>query len=231
MRFPSLQGDILMSGGWVISSLLLWVFVLFLGFMLLGVLRALALMRWRLEQLEATTPSRVGRSGLKPGQKAPDFTLPSVSGGDVSLHDFAGRQLLLVFTQSGCGPCRRVAPDLNRLQDAGEVQVVLINNGDPEATRKWAAEVQARFPVLQQEKFSVSRRYQTYATPFAFLIDPQGVIASKGIINNAQHIGFVLSRARPGSKADESDSELSGTERGASEEFHSSSCVKEVSHV
>ncbi len=220
-----------MSGLWVVSSLLLWVVVLLLGFMLLGVLRALALMRWRLEQLEATTPSHVGRDGLKPGQKAPDFTLPSVAGGEVSLHDFAGRQVLLVFTQSGCGPCHRVAPDLNRLQDAGEVQVVVINNGEPEATRQWAAEVQARFPVLQQEKFSVGRRYEMYATPFAFLIDPQGVIASKGIINNGQHIGFVLSRAHPESKGGESGSELSGTERGASEESHSNSHVKEVNHV
>ncbi len=220
-----------MSGAWVISSLLLWMLVLFLGFMLLGVLRALALMRWRLEQLEATTPSHVGRGGLRPGQKAPAFTLPSVSGGEVSLHDFAGRKVFLVFTQSGCEPCHRVAPDLNRLQDAGEVQVVVINNGEPEATRKWAAEVKARFPVLQQEKFSVGRRYEMYATPFAFLIDPQGVIASKGIINNGQHIGFVLSHAHPESQGGESDSELSGTDRGESEESHSNSHVKEVSHV
>ncbi len=221
-----------MSGFWVISSLLLWGIVFLLGFMLLGVLRALALTRWRLDQLEATAPSRVGRGGLKRGQKAPDFTLPSVSGGEVSLHDFAGRQVFLVFTQSGCKPCHRVAPDLNRLQDAGEVQVLVIHNGEPAATRQWAAEVQARFPVLQQEKFSVSRRYEMYGTPFAFLIDPQGVIASKGIINNGQHIGFVLSRAHPESKRDgESGSEISGTERGASNEFHTNSQVKEVSHV
>jgi putative spermidine/putrescine transport system permease protein len=60
------------------------------------------LLRWRLEQLEATTPSRTGRGGLKPGKKAPDFTLPCVAGGEVSLHDFAGRRVFLVFTMSGC---------------------------------------------------------------------------------------------------------------------------------
>jgi hypothetical protein len=58
----------------------LWVVVLFLGFLLLGALRAVALLRWRLEQLEATTPSRLGRSGLRIGKKAPDFTLPGISG-------------------------------------------------------------------------------------------------------------------------------------------------------
>jgi prepilin-type N-terminal cleavage/methylation domain-containing protein/prepilin-type processing-associated H-X9-DG protein len=81
--------------------------------LLLGALRALGLLRWRVEQLEATTPSRGGRGGLKPGQKAPDFTLPSVAGGEVSLHDFASR-VFLVFTQNRCKPCHRIVPEFSR---------------------------------------------------------------------------------------------------------------------
>jgi hypothetical protein len=53
----------------ILSQVLLWAVVLALAFLLLGTLRALGLLRWRLEQLEATTPSHVGRSGLKPGKK------------------------------------------------------------------------------------------------------------------------------------------------------------------
>jgi prepilin-type N-terminal cleavage/methylation domain-containing protein/prepilin-type processing-associated H-X9-DG protein len=63
-----------MTPWWLVSYVALWLVVLFLGFLLLGALRALGLLRWRLEQLEATTPSRMGRGGLKPGKKAPDFT-------------------------------------------------------------------------------------------------------------------------------------------------------------
>jgi hypothetical protein len=48
---------------------------------------------------------------------------------------------------------------------------------------------------LIQERFELCRRYEVFATPFAFLIDEQGIIASKGIVNNRQHIEFVLSRA------------------------------------
>ena len=180
---------------WLASYAALWVFVLLLGFLLLGALRALGLQGWRLEQLEATTPSRVGRNGLKLGKTAPDFALPNANVGEVALRDFAGRKLLLVFTQSGCGPCERIMPELNRLQAAGEVQVVVVNNGEPEATRAWAEQVRARFPVAMQEEYSLSRRYEVFATPFAFLIDERGVIASKGIVNHRQHIDYILDGA------------------------------------
>jgi methylamine dehydrogenase accessory protein MauD len=196
-----------MSTVWLVSTVALWAVVLSMGFLLLGALRALALLRWRLEQLEAVTPTRVGRGGLKPGKPAPDFTLPAAAGGEVSLHDFAGRRVLLVFTQSGCKPCHRVLPELNKLQRGGEVQVLVVNNGEPEATRRWADGARAAFPVLMQQQFAVSKRYEVYATPFAFLIDERGVIASKGLVNNRQHIGFVLSAADTAAKDGPADAE------------------------
>jgi peroxiredoxin len=155
----------------------------------------LGVLNWRIDQLEATTPKRLGRDGLKPGKRAPDLTLPSAAGHDVSLHDFAGRKVLLVFTQSGCSPCKAVIPELNRLE-RGDTQVVVVNNGDAATTQKWSDEVGARFPVLTQDKFRVSKKYEVFATPFAFLLDAKGVIVSKGIINNWRHIHYVLSGTR-----------------------------------
>ena len=203
-----------MSLWWLISDIVLWLVVLALGFLLLGALRALGLLRWRLEQLEATTPSRLGRGGLKPGKKAPDFTLPSVAGGEISLHDFVGRRVLLVLTQSGCKPCHRIMPELNKLERAGKVRVLVVNNGDLETTRQWADEAQVRAPVLVQQQFSVSKRYEMYATPFAFLIDERGVIASKGIINNGEHIAFILSGTGDATKSGQAEAEPATAEAG-----------------
>jgi methylamine dehydrogenase accessory protein MauD len=214
---------------WLAAFLALWAVVLFLGFLLLGALRALGVLSWRLEQLEATTPKRLGRDGLKPGKKAPDFTLPSADGKEVALHDFAGRKVLLVFTQSGCSPCKTIVPELNRLGPAE--QVLVVNNGDADATRKWSAEVGARFPVLAQDRFGVSKRYEVFATPFAFLIDEKGVIASKGIINNRQHIRYVLSGKRVGDSNGHLEAETDRADNSESNEFPSISTSKEVSHV
>jgi methylamine dehydrogenase accessory protein MauD len=203
-----------MTSWWLLSYVILWLVLLFLGFLLLGALRALALLRWRLEQLEAITPTRVGRGGLKPGKTAPDFTLPAADGGDVSLHDFAGRRVFLVFTQSGCKPCHRILPELNKLQRGGGVQVLVVNNGKPEATQRWADEAHAAFPVLAQQQYAVSKRYEMYATPFAFLIDERGVITSRGIINNGKHIGFVLSGADNAAKNGQVEAEAATAEAG-----------------
>jgi methylamine dehydrogenase accessory protein MauD len=213
---------------WLLSIVILWVIVLLLGFLVFGTLRALGVLSWRLEQLEATTPKRLGRDGLKPGKRAPDFTLPSTDGKEVCLHDFAGHKVLLVFTQSGCSPCKTVIPELNRLE-RGDTHVVVINNGDPDSTRKWDAEVGARFPVLAQAQFSISKKYEVFATPFAFLIDAKGVIVSKGIINNRQHIRYVLSGARP--PETHADSEEFGSERGESEKSFNSLTKKEIDYV
>ena len=219
---------------WMISTAVLWLLVLGLAFLLLGALRALDLLRWRLDQLEATTPSRLGRSGLKPGKKAPAFTLPAVTGGEISLRDFAGHKVLLVFMQPGCGPCHAVTPELNRRQDAGEVQVVVVQNGDVETVREWADEHLPRFPVAIQDRLSLSRRYEAFATPFAFLIDERGVIASRGIAGTKQYLGYILTRA--GSKPEYALEEepISGADRDTPAETLASlpsSNSKEVHHV
>ena len=135
-----------------------------LGFLVLGTLRALGILTWRLDQMEVMRPSRIGREGLKLGRQAPDFTLPCATGGELSLSGFTGRKVLLVLTQSGCGPCMEIVPELTRLHERGEQQVLVVNNGDPEATRQWVAETKSRFPVLTQEKFSISKRYEVFVT-------------------------------------------------------------------
>jgi methylamine dehydrogenase accessory protein MauD len=217
----------------LIANLVLWVVVLFLGFLLLGALRAMALLRWRLEQLEATTPSRLGRSGLRIGKKAPDFTLPGISGGEVALQHYARRKLLLVFMQPGCGPCHGITPELNRLHDAGDVQVLVIHNSDSETVQEWIKEYRPRFPVALQERFNLSKRYEVFATPFAFLIDEHGVIAARGIVSTRQYLGFVLTRAGHEEKEGDSEAEESEGSQGSPAEAGQSflSTSKELDHV
>jgi methylamine dehydrogenase accessory protein MauD len=215
------------------AILALWIVVLFLGFLLLGALRSVALLRWQVAQLEATIPSRVGRSGLRAGRKAPKFTLATVTGGDVELQHYAGRKLLLVFMQPGCGPCHGIVPELNRLYDAGEVQVLVIHSGDSDAVRKWTDQHRPHFPVGLQERHSLSKSYEVFATPFAFLIDEGGVIASRGIVSTKQYLGFVMTRAGHDEKERDREVEASHESQGspADNGESSRSYIKGLDHV
>jgi peroxiredoxin len=190
--------------------------------------RSLGVLNWRLDQMDVTRPTRLGREGLKVGTIAPDFTLPDVAGRDVSLHDFARSRVLLVFTQAGCGPCHDIAPELNRLQARGEYDVVVVNNGDPDETRQWAAEVGAHYPVLRQDKFRLSKKYEIFATPFAFVIDEQGVITSNGIVGSAQYLGYVPAGVGNLQKTHRDEAERDQpVERESERPTH----AKELSHV
>jgi peroxiredoxin Q/BCP len=56
---------------------------------------------------------------LKPGSKAPAFTLPRDGGGTVSLADFAGKKLALYFYPRADTPgCTKEAIDFSRLKSA-----------------------------------------------------------------------------------------------------------------
>jgi methylamine dehydrogenase accessory protein MauD len=192
----------------LLSHLALWAVVLLLAFLLVGTLRSLGLVRWRLAQLEAAMPGHVGRRGLRIGSKAPDFVLPSVQGGQVSLQEFVGRTVFLVFTRPGCAPCNRIVPCLNRANRNGSYSVAAIATGDLETVRQWIEQVGAEFPVLVQENLALSRRYEALATPFAFLIDEQGIIISKEIVSDDRDIGIVLSQAASESNAETDHSKV-----------------------
>jgi peroxiredoxin Q/BCP len=56
-------------------------------------------------------------STLNAGSKAPDFTLPRDGGGDISLSDFKGKQLVLYFyPKDDTSGCTKEAIDLNALK-------------------------------------------------------------------------------------------------------------------
>ena len=128
---------------------------------------------------ESLAKSRLNRNGLRPGALAPPFTLPRVDGGSLSLADYAGRRVLLVFSDPDCGPCDVLAPQLEALSKTeSAVAVVMVSRGDPERNRKKVAQHGLTFPVVLQEQWQLSREYAKFATPIGYLIDGEGIIAA-----------------------------------------------------
>jgi hypothetical protein len=122
-----------------------------------------------------------------------------------------------------------IVPELNRLHERGEHQVLIVNSGGLEATSQWVAETQARFPVLVQEKLSLSKRYEVFVTPFAFLINEQGIIASKGIAGSKQYLGYVLAGA--GNRPGHDEAQAGAEELSEKNQSDNTFSTKEQAHV
>ncbi|HZL89654.1 MAG TPA: redoxin domain-containing protein [Pirellulaceae bacterium] len=122
--------------------------------------------------------SKLNRTGLKGGTIAPDFSLPCLGGGELTLADFRGRRVLLVFSDPNCGPCDELAPLLQEMHvERPDLQVLVISRRDAEATRAKADALELSFPIVMQQQWEISKKYGMFATPIGYLIDEQGIVA------------------------------------------------------
>jgi peroxiredoxin len=124
--------------------------------------------------------SRILRSGLPKGAPAPDFRLPQLAGGELSLSGYRDRRpLLLVFSDRACGPCDLLAPRLAALARHKELRVLMVSRGDVEVNRRKATQHGLVFPIVLQRQWEISRLYGMFATPAAFLIGADGNIVAE----------------------------------------------------
>ena len=142
--------------------------------------------------------SKINRDGLKPGTIAPDFRLPLLDGGELSLAKFRGHRVLLVFSDPRCGPCNALAPQLEQFHLAyPEVAVTIISRGDPKENRAKVKEYGLTFPVALQDQWEISRLYAMFATPIAYLIDEAGIIAADVAVGVEPILALMSTVRRP----------------------------------
>jgi peroxiredoxin len=126
--------------------------------------------------------------GLPVGAPAPAFELPDLGGTRVALDDLrgAGKPVLLVFTDPGCGPCTALVPSLTRWQDQlrEALTLVLISRGTSDENRAKVAG-HGGLPVLLQTDREVAEAYQAHGTPAAVVVRPDGTIGSPVAMGSA----------------------------------------------
>jgi thiol-disulfide isomerase/thioredoxin len=138
------------------------------------------------------------RTGLLPGQEAPDFELPSTEGSTVRLSDLRGQPVLLHFVSYTCPVTRGGAATMQELYQLYGDQVrfveVVVRQAHPgerhgaygsdeqklEDGRRYASEEHIPWPVLIDDLAgSVQRAYAGLAAA-AYLIDSGGTVAFCG---------------------------------------------------
>jgi peroxiredoxin len=131
------------------------------------------------------------------GTPAPDFELPDTDGRVVSLRDYAGKPLLVMFLCNHCPYVKHVANDLAQITQkyhAKGVAVVAINSNDavaypedsPAQMRVEKRNRGYQFPYLFDESQEVARAYNAQCTPDFFLFDAEHRLAYRGQFDDAR---------------------------------------------
>lgn len=124
---------------------------------------------------------------LKPGDPAPDFTLPDASGRQVSSADLRGsRVILYAYPAAGTRGCTTQACDfrdsMESLQGAGYT-VVGISPDSPAALARFAEREALTFRLLSDEDTSVLTAYGAYGEKSLYGKTVTGVIRSTFVID------------------------------------------------
>ena len=119
------------------------------------------------------------------GDVAQDFTLPSLTGEQISLNRFKGKNVFIFFWTQGCVFCQTDnivhVNDIFLKGQEKELVVFSINIAEPKGdVREFVKQKGLIFPVLLDRDAKVTRKkYGVYMVPTLFLIGKDGVIKEK----------------------------------------------------
>jgi peroxiredoxin len=121
---------------------------------------------------------------FKVGDKAPDFTLKDLEGGEVRLSSFAGNKVvLLTFFALRCSTCLMEAPYLEKThrkyKDRGVIILSVNTDGVDAATAARTMKdvgFDSTYTILLDQEFTVTDTYTNFLVPLTLVIDKDGII-------------------------------------------------------
>jgi len=162
----------------IISSVLLWIGLLFNFLLILALTRRLSRSHGTGEEPES----------LKPGTIAPAFQAKSLDGKDVTESQYKGKTVAFLFVGPGCVPCREFMPYFIELipdvQKRG-IELALVSESSADAMQEYLKEYKLDLPVLiapsgdgKLSKFLDD--YKVSGTPSYCLVSPDGKVLAAG---------------------------------------------------
>ncbi len=172
-----------------ISVVLLWLAVIALGVMLWALSRQVGVLFERVAPMGAL----VTDAGPAVGEASPVFTLQGIQSETVQLGGTTERPTLLFFLSPTCPVCKKLLPVLKALlrDESRHLQVVLASDGEAAEHLRFVQDqgLQAMPYLLSTE---LGMAYRVSRLPYAVLLDRQGVVAAKGLVNSREQFDSLL---------------------------------------
>jgi len=125
-----------------------------------------------------------GVQRFQDGKEAPAFSLKSLNGGQVSLSDFKGKPVLLIFWATWCPSCKEELPVMEKFfaekRDELTILLIAIDGERRGAVQKIVSQNKITLPVLLLLKEKTMDQYGvTGWMPQTFFVDQEGMLVGK----------------------------------------------------
>lgn len=175
-----------MTEALTISNLLLWIAVLAILIGLFALARQIGVLYERVAPMGALMID----TGPQAGEAAPVFDLPILNGQDrLSLGLPAAHSTLLFFLSPTCPVCKKLLPILRSAHTSERdwLRIVLTSDGEqPEHLAFYEKANLQGFPYILSKELGMA--YRVAKLPYAVLINEQGRIAAKGLVNSREQL-------------------------------------------
>lgn len=145
---------------------------------------------------------------LHEGQKAPDFTLSSSDGGEVTLSDFKGKQIVVLYfyPKDDTPGCTKEACDFRDLREkfhAAGAEIFGVSFDSVDSHKKFITKFKLPFPLLADKDKKAAERYGVYKKKSLYGRFFMGIERTTFVIDKDQKIRKVFPKVKVEGHAEE----------------------------
>jgi len=172
-----------------ISLWLLWVVVIVLALTVLALARQVGVLHERV----APAGALLSAAGPGVGEPSPRLEVHAMAGNAITVGGTltAGKALLVLFVSHTCPICKKLIPVAQDFTKAERLEVLYVGDGDS-AEQKNLIE---RFGI-DAKRFvngpEIGLAYRVDKLPYAVLLDDEGLISAKGLVNSREHLESLI---------------------------------------
>ncbi len=171
----------------LVSNIVLWILVAGLALTVLALARQIGILHERI----APAGALMIRGGPKVGEQAPVLEVTDLHGQDLWVGKPCddARSTLVFFLSPTCPVCKTLLPVLksSKKSERDWLDVILASDGDVAGQQAFVDEYElGGFTYVLSTNLGMT--YQVGKLPFAVLVDHDGVIRAKGLVNSREHL-------------------------------------------
>jgi methylamine dehydrogenase accessory protein MauD len=174
-----------------ISQIVMWIVMVILAVTVLALARQIGVLHERIAPMGALTLDK----GPKVGDVAPIFSLRALNESAVTIGgpSASGHSTMLMFVSPTCPVCKKLLPIVRSIaaSETRWLRLVFTSDGDEPAQQAFVRRHRLEsFPMVLSSELGMT--YRVSKLPYAVLIDEEGRVRAKGLVNTREHLESII---------------------------------------